>query len=310
MLWINPLQKMPYLFTFAVMNSLHIEPIFITGINGFLGKHIAQHFSNQQIPFIGSGSKPTSYLPNYVYADLSKHTFSNVLYQLKPKVIIHNGALSKPDECFKHPDLCTAINYESTKQIVDYCKTNQAFLVFMSTDFVLGNGGPHHEEADYNPLNNYGHSKMLAELYIKQHLEQYSIVRPVFIYGKSLHGTNCFIQNMIKKIEQGLPVSIVDDQLRTPTFATDICKALVELIDKKITGTFHLSGDEIITPKEMIVQACNYLKLNSELVQGISTMDLKELVQRPTTGGLLNHKAKQVLGFKPLSFTDALPLCF
>jgi dTDP-4-dehydrorhamnose reductase len=217
--------------------------------------------------------------------------------------------MSKPDECNLHRDACLLHNVTATQYMVHAANQVNASLIYVSTDFVFGDNGPHAEDALPAPLNFYGESKLLAEQYVKAHASNYAIMRPVFIYGPQLPGSRPSFLHWVKNnLQQGNAIRVVSDQQRTPTYVYDICKGLLAMMQLRVTGNFHLAGNDILSPYQMAMAVAQTLQLPTHLVQEVTSHTFAEPVQRAKKSGLLISKAKALLQYQPVPFTQGILL--
>lgn len=290
--------------------------ILVTGANGFLGQHLTLFLVNKGYEVIAcsrgacriSGPSLFQYYP----VELTKENEVSALISLvQPQLIIHTAAMSKPDECENDKATCLLHNVESTKFLLQACKALQARFIYVSTDFIFGENGPHGEDETPAPLNFYGESKLLAEQLVINSGLKYEIVRPVFIYGPVLEGMRPSFLHWVKhNLEQQKPIKVVSDQQRTPTFVTDICKGIEAIIDQKQEGAFHLAGKDILSPYEMAVAVAGFLGLDAALIVNVTSDTFIETVQRAKRSGLKINKARAVLGYEPVSFEEGVQLTF
>ena len=287
--------------------------ILITGANGFLGQHLSLHLAGKEFEVVatsrGAGKIPLK--ENIIYEEVEL-TNSEAVFRLldhhKPEVIIHTAAMSKPDECNENKSLCLAANVEATKHLLRF---PAAHFIYISTDFIYGENGPHDENEIPEPLNFYGESKLMAEGEVKKSGLQYSIVRPVFIYGKTWEGLRPTFLHWVKNnLEQGKSIRVVSDQSRTPTYVEDICEGIYTIIDKKATGDFHLAGKNILSPYDMAVATANILRLDASLIENVTSETFPEPVRRAKRSGLKIEKAMQELNYNPVSFEEGVRLTF
>jgi len=288
--------------------------ILLTGSTGFLGRFVFDYFLAKGLEIQGV-ARNISFInenkPFQTQLDLANFEQVDLYFRdFQPDVVIHNAAMSKPDVCAQFPREAWLQNVETTRFLVE--KTNpSAHFIYISSDFVLGDDGPHSEQANYHPLNYYGVTKQAAELYVKERVGLSTIVRPVFIYGPQLPGSRgSFIQWVAAQLKAGNTIKVVNDQWRTPTFAPDIAKALFEIVTKKVGGLFHIAGSDYLTPYQMAVEVAHHLHLNESLIHAVDELSFPEPVKRAKQGGLTNSKAIEELNFKPTALADALSLCF
>jgi len=229
----------------------------------------------------------------------------------QPSIIIHTAAMSKPDECNSNKDLCVLNNVTATEYLLNAARSFSPHFIYTSTDFIFGENGPHSEEEKPDPLNFYGESKLMAEDLVKKAGLVYSIVRPVFMYGRVWEGMRPSFLHWVKNnLEQHKPIKVVNDQLRTPTFVEDICKGIEAIILHTAEGDFHLAGKDFISPYQMAVMVAAVLKLDSSMIEMVSSDTFPEPVKRSKRSGLKIDKAIQVLGYAAVSFEEGIRLTF
>lgn len=290
-----------------------MKNVLITGVNGFLGQHLLKFLSTDGYNITGTGRGESRLHPgnnsNYVQANLTDaKEVDKLLNECQPDVIIHNAAMSKPDECNVERNECLAINVESTRMLL---QKKPAHFIYISTDFVFGENGPHAEGDKTGPLNFYGESKLLAEHLVMDSGVTATIVRPVFIYGQVYDGMRPTFLHWVKNnLVQEKPIKVVSDQLRTPTYAPDICKGISTIIHKKATGIFHLAGKDIVSPYQMAVTTARQLHLDETLITSVTADTFPEPVQRAKRSGLVIDKAKKELQYEPVSFAEGVKLTF
>jgi dTDP-4-dehydrorhamnose reductase len=286
--------------------------LLITGANGFLGGHLCRSMKDRyEVVATGKGEKRVPF-DNVIYASAditSEKDIRAMVSTAGPDVIIHTAAMSKPDECEKNKALCTGINVNGTRHLIEAATAlNKGIhFIYISTDFVLGDNGPHTEDAVPAPLNFYGESKLAAEKIVEKSGLFCSIVRPVFMYGEIWEGMRPTFLHWVKEnLENGKPIKVVSDQQRTPTYVGDICKGIQSIIDNRADGLFHLAGEEALTPYDMAVAFAAKWRLDGSLIEPVTAATFKEPVRRAGRGGLLIQKARAVLGYTPTTFNEGL----
>ena len=290
--------------------------ILVTGANGFLGQHLCISLASKgfEVVAISRGSCRIFNKQGIKYQSVdvtNKDAVATILALEKPDIVIHNAAMSKPDICNNDKAECLLQNVTATSYLLDACKLLNPYFIYISTDFVFGEGGPYNETVVPAPLNFYGESKLMAEQVVQSSGLIFSIVRPVFIYGQLLSGMKpTFIHWVQQHLENGKRINVVNDQLRTPTFVTDICDGILALINKKVQGIFHLAGKDIISPYEMAVTVAAVLGLNASLIEPVTSATFVEPVQRAKKSGLKIDKAIDILGYNPINFVDGVKLSF
>jgi dTDP-4-dehydrorhamnose reductase len=183
--------------------------------------------------------------------------------------------------------------------------------LFVSTDFVFdGEKGMYDENDTVSPVNFYGKTKLEAEESVMTYADGWAIVRTVLVYGKPMFGRQNILSIVKDKLEKGELYSVVNDQVRTPTYVEDLASAIISIIEKKAEGVFHISGSDILTPFDMAYRTAVYLGLDKELIKPVSSPELMQPAKRPLKTGFIIDKAKTVLGYNPISFEEGLKKTF
>ncbi len=288
--------------------------ILVTGANGFLGQHLVKHLSDKYN--VSATSRGDCRIPqdvNFVYhpLDLTDATAVGALVTaVKPNIIIHTAANSKPDDCENNREACLLQNVEATGNLLKPFKLAGlpgSLFIYVSTDFVFGENGPHKEDNPTGPLNFYGQSKLLAEELVVGSGVDNAIVRPVFIYGQVWPGLRPSFLHWVKNnLEQKKPIKVVSDQQRTPTFVTDICNGIEKIMEGHKTGAYHLAGKDVLSPYQMAVATARVLGLDETLIENVTSETFPEPVRRAKRSGLYIQKAKEHLGYAPVSFEQGV----
>ncbi|HKC36374.1 MAG TPA: SDR family oxidoreductase, partial [Chitinophagaceae bacterium] len=274
--------------------------ILITGANGFLGYYLVEQLLAKNFSVIATGKGecrlPFTHNINFQWLSMDftdpfsihdvfvrKDSFGE---NIKPDVVVHAGAMSKPDECELDQMKAYLVNVEGTVQLLINSEEVKSFFVFLSTDFVFdGERGMYTEEDSPRPVNYYGRTKLEAEEAVKEYENGWAIVRTVLVYGKNHSGHNNILQTVKEKLEKGEEYNVVDDQLRTPTYIEDLAKGIVCIIERKATGVFHLSGKDILTPYQMAIRTAAYLKLDSSTIKKVTAASFSQPAKRPLKTG-------------------------
>ncbi len=290
--------------------------IIVTGSNGFLGRHLSLSLAGKgfEVHALSRGESRFSPVKNICYHSLELtdvRTVTQIIRDLMPDAIVHTAALSKPDECNADSEKCLAYNVEATRYLADAAKNTNSHFVYISTDFIFGEDGPHSEDDEPGPLNFYGESKLRAEQLLQQSVLDHCIVRPVFIYGKCLEGMRPSFLHWVKNnLEQGKAIKVVTDQQRTPTYVGDLCAGITQIIEHRTRGVYHLAGKNIVSPYEMALTVAKTLGLNSALIQPVTSDTFPEPVRRAKRSGLKISKAIRELGYAPIDFEEGVRLSF
>jgi len=293
--------------------------ILITGANGLLGQHLVKLLLKASTNDVIATSKSE---PRFIIQDSRVHYYSlditdgiavNLLIEkLQPDTIIHCAALTQVDECEVNPIKAWEVNVTATRFLVDAAKKNNAFFIFVSTDFVFdGMHGPYKEEDTVNPVSYYGSTKVAAEKAVAESGLPFTIVRTCLLYGNILAGSRTNIIAWVKEnLEQDKKIKVVSDQWRTPTYIEDLAKGILLAAEKKAVGIFNISGDDFLSPFQMAIATAEFLDLNASLIEKVDASVFTQAAKRPATTGFVIDKAKEILGFEPISFKEGLQKMF
>jgi len=204
--------------------------VLVTGINGQLGFDLLKRLKT--LGFDANGVERKHF-------DITdREAVSKYIEHEKPELIVHCGAYTKVDQAEEEKELCYKVNLEGTKNIAEAAKAVGAKLVYVSTDYVFDGAGnaPHLESAKTNPVNYYGYTKELGEQAVQSLLEEYYIVRTSWLYG--LNGNN-FVKTMLKLAESKDELSVVNDQVGSPTYTGDLAQFIADLVQTDQFGIYH-----------------------------------------------------------------------
>jgi len=256
--------------------------ILVTGANGFLGNYLIQELLKRKHEVIatGKGNSRINANETFIYEEMdftNIQSVNHIFSTYKPEVVVHAGAMSKPDECEENREFAFNVNTQGSINLLESAKAINSFFIFISTDFVFdGVKGMYNEDDMPAPVNYYGQTKLFAEDKVKEYAGEWSIVRTVLVYGRPQSGRENLLTLVRKKNENGEIFKVFTDQLRTPTYVEDLASAIVSIIDKKAKGIFHISGADQLSPYEMVIKMAYLLDLNKELIIPMTKDDLKE----------------------------------
>jgi dTDP-4-dehydrorhamnose reductase len=228
------------------MNSVY-RSILITGGGGMLGRALNDLLTKR-------GLHPAS-LDRAALDIADPMALARAFADLKPSLVLNCAAHTKVDLCEQEPEKADAINGMAVGQMADLCRGHGAFLVHVSTDFVFNGCGtqPYKIDDPVAPLSAYGRSKLLGEnLLERSGLDDWLIVRTAWVYGRG--GAN-FPRTMVTAARAGKPLSVIDDQIGSPTYAADLAEAILALLDKDASGIFHFTNSGQTSWRDFAISA-------------------------------------------------------
>lgn len=288
--------------------------ILITGANGFLGRHLSMQLLAKGHEVIATG-KGDCRLPiidekdfHYLSMDFTNpFVVHDVFEKCKPEIIVHAGAMTKVDDCEQEQWQAYLTNVEGTVTMLLNAEEQKSFFIFISTDFVFdGEKGLYKEDDICQPVNFYGKTKLEAEDAVREYDYDWTIVRTSLVYGKPLAGRSNILTVVKDKLEKREEYSVVNDQVRTPTYVEDLASGIISIIEKKATGIYHLSGEDVLTPYEMACKAAAYFELDSSPIKKVTAADFSQPAKRPKDTRFIIDKAKKELDYQPVSFKEGV----
>mgnify|MGYP002627627588 CR=1 FL=1 len=228
---------------------------FVTGVGGQLGHDVMNELLKRGHEGVGSdiqenysgvadGSAVTK--APYVALDITdKNAVEKVITEIHPDVIVHCAAWTAVDMAEDDDKVAKvrAINAGGTQNIANVAKAIDAKMVYISTDYVFDGQGetPWKPDCkDYKPMNVYGQTKLEGELAVANTLSKYFIVRIAWVFG--LNGKN-FIKTMLNLGKTHDTLTVVDDQIGTPTYTYDLAVLLVDMLEKEEYGKYHATNE-------------------------------------------------------------------
>ncbi len=291
------------------------KKILITGANGLLGQYLLQALRGLGATIMATG-KGTIRVPSQLSAGMSYQPLditdgmavSTLVRSFNPDTIIHGAAMTQADQCELNKADCWNSNVTATRFLLDAARQTHAFFIYISTDFVFdGESGPYSENDLPGPVNYYGSTKLAAEKAVMESKVPHAIIRTVLVYGKTADGTRSNIITWVKtELENGRKISVVDDQVRTPTYAGDLALGIIQVASQNAEGTWHIAGAETYTPYQMAIAVAQELHLDKGLIEKTNASAFKQAALRPLKTGFIIQKAETELGYHPISFKEGI----
>ncbi len=265
--------------------------VLVTGANGQLGQCfqvLSKTFSNIDFTFVCSSELDITNMSDV------ETFFKNTAFDY----CVNCAAYTKVDLAEKQKEQAFLINAEGAKHIAIACKINNVVLIHISTDFVFdgSKADPYLETDIPNPINVYGHSKLKCETCIQSILENYFIIRTSWLYSE--FGLN-FVKTMLKLASEKDHLTIVNDQLGSPTYAKDLAEFITKIIqsNSRDFGIYNFSNSGETNWFEFAITIFELKNLNTN-VSPIASNEYVTFAKRPKFSVLNTTKAEQTFSFK------------
>ena len=284
----------------------------ITGASGLLGLNFSLRMSMRNNVLGIVNKNPLKNLPFQAEAMdlLDKEGFTNLLDSFSPDVVINCAAMANLETCELNPDLAHKINSMVPGEIAIACKDRGIKLVHISTDAVFdGNKGNYSENDMPNPLSIYAKTKRAGEInVIEQNTD--AIIARVNFYGWSQSGNRSLAEFFINNLRNKNPINGFNDVFFCPLYVTQLTDILVEMIEKKFSGIYHIvSRDQMSKYQFGCVLADNF-GYDNNLINPISVLESNLSAQRSLNLTLSSSKLTADLGHALPSISDGIELFY
>jgi dTDP-4-dehydrorhamnose reductase len=283
--------------------------ILVTGASGQLGRSIKslveKNKINHSFIFISRDQLDLSYLKS-IQSYFKDHKFD---------LIINCAAYTKVDKAELDEKQANLINHLAVKKIAEIAKYNNIKLIHISTDFVFDGlkNQPYFESDNTSPLNIYGKTKLAGENAILSIMKSNAIIiRTSWVYSE--YGNN-FVDTILKLIQKGIDLNIVSDQIGTPTYASDLGQAILNIIksDRFIafegaTEIYHYSNEGECSWHNFAKEIVNISGINCT-INPINTEDYPTAAKRPKHVLMSKRKISKEFDLKINFWKDSLKNC-
>lgn len=273
--------------------------VLVTGASGQLG---------QALKSIGSQYDEVEfYFSDSLEGDITEISRLRSLFEaVKPHFCINAAAYTAVDKAESEPEKAHLVNVAGAANLASVCLEKGCVLVHVSTDFVFDGKSdkPYQEQDRTDPQGVYGRTKRDGELEIQKILDRYFIVRTSWVYSE--FGNN-FMKTMLRLSKERDEISVVQDQVGTPTYAVDLAHALVKMVlsGKTVYGVYNFSNEGITSwygfAKEIFDQTSALVKLHP-----IPTSAFPTPAKRPAYSVLDKTRIATVFGIEPRDWKMAL----
>lgn len=231
-----------------------------------------------------------------------------LIEETEPEVVVNAAAYTDVDGCETDQDKCFRVNAEGVNNIGVACRDRGLKVVHFSTDYIFDGtkGEPYIETDAPNPINTYGQTKLQGEMFLRALSENYLIIRTSWLFGKN--GKN-FIKAVLDRAESG-KLTVVDDQVGSPTYTVDLAGAVKVLIEGGHSGIFHVTNRGRCSWYEFALKILDAAGKQDVEVTPISTGELARKALRPAYSVLSCRKfmteCRRTMRFWLIALSDYL----
>lgn len=270
--------------------------IIVTGSNGQLGTDVAAELRTHGHEVIGAD------LPETDITDKSQ--IEKLIAGSNADAVIHCAAFTNVDLAETEKEICERINVDGTSNIAEACKNHGTKLLYISTDYVFSGEGeePFETDAPKSPCNIYGKSKLDGENAVIRNCDKYFIVRISWVFGEN--GKN-FVKTMLRLAKEKDSLTVVCDQVGSPTYTKDLSKLLCDMVETERYGIYHATNEGFCSWAEFASRIMELSGAETKIIP-IPSSEYKTAATRPANSRL-SKKSLDENGFERLPhWEDAL----
>jgi len=270
--------------------------ILVTGVKGQLGHDVMNELAKRGHVGIGVDIDEMDITdPEAVRRGIEE---ANV------EAVVHCAAYTAVDAAEDNVEICRRVNKDGTENIAKVCHDLDLKMMYISTDYVFNGEGTRPWEPDdpREPLNVYGLTKCEGEIAVEENLEKYFIIRIAWVFG--VNGKN-FIKTMLSLGKTHDSLTVVDDQIGSPTYTYDLARLMVDMIETDKYGRYHATNEGLCTWYEFATEIFKQAGMNVK-VSPVSSDEYPSKAKRPHNSRMNKDKLDKA-GFKRLpAWQDAL----
>lgn len=270
--------------------------IIVTGSKGQLGTDVVAEL-------IRNGIEPIEAdLPELDITD--SDAVEALVSQSNADAVIHCAAFTNVDIAETDREICRRINAEGTLNIARSCSEHNIKMLYISTDYVFSGEGeiPFETDGETLPCNYYGESKLAGEKAVAENCSKYFIVRISWVFGEN--GKN-FVKTMLRLSGERDEITVVNDQIGSPTYTKDLSKLLCEMIVTEKYGVYHATNEGFCSWSEFASEIMSLSGAKTKIIP-VTSAEYKSVAKRPSNSRL-SKSALDNAGFDRLPhWKDAL----
>lgn len=282
-----------------------MKKILVTGCNGQLGRAINRVYSPQEAQLINTDVAEGEGITALDITSIE--AVMRLVESERPDVVINCAAHTNVDKCEEQEDLAYRINAIGPRNLSIATEKVGAKMIQISTDYVFPGdaASPIREFEEPKPKSVYGKTKYEGERYVREFCRRHFIIRTAWMYGD---GHN-FAKTMLKLAQSHDTVSVVDDQLGSPTSAMELARLIHHLEPTENYGTFHGTCEGVCSWAEF-AEAVFARAGKATVVNHVSTAEYQKMnpnsADRPAYSVLDNYMLRLTTNYRMADWPDAL----
>jgi dTDP-4-dehydrorhamnose reductase len=278
------------------------QKILVTGSNGQLGRELellSAHYPQYAFGFLSKEALP-----------IQDHEMIRQQFKrFRPHYLVNCAAYTAVDKAEQEKELAFQINGEAVSELATVCKEQQVRMIHVSTDYVFNGNAtvPYQEDDPVDPQNVYGASKLEGERLGLRADPSMIIIRTSWVYSE--FGKN-FVRTMLKLMHERDEISVVNDQLGSPTYAADLASAILQIISSAEwkPGIYHYCNEGVISWYDFAMAIKELANLSCKVIP-IPTSAYPTPARRPAYSVLDTKKIQTQFSIQPRNWKESLAVC-
>jgi dTDP-4-dehydrorhamnose reductase len=275
--------------------------ILVTGASGLLGASVVLHARSLGLDVAGLYRCHPLQVPGTAMCRVDLMDLAatrELLMDLKPEAIIHCAAATNVDWCEVHREEAEKVNVRASSLLAEIAGDLNAHLIYISTDAVFdGRQGNYSEADEPTPLNVYGWSKLSGERAVLEHHTSALIVR-INIYGWNAQEKLSLAEWFLRHLREEEQVPGFTDVTFCPMLVNDLADILLQMLDRRLSGLYHVTGSETISKYEFGRRVATAFGLDPGKVVPTRIREASLQARRPLDISLNTAKICQAMGFE------------
>jgi dTDP-4-dehydrorhamnose reductase len=284
--------------------------VLVTGVSGLLGGYLMRELKSRSLDVVGWLGPNTYQIHDPLFGryDLAEPRWVSFAFrEVAPDLLIHAGALASVEACRRDPEKARQVNTTGTSRLAELAAAKRARMLHISTDLVFdGIKGNYHERDATGPLSVYARTKLDAEEAVEAY-PGHAVARLSLLFGPKLTGRAGFFDQQVVALRSGSPLTLFEDEWRTPLSLITAARALVTLALSDYCGLIHIGGPERMSRLEMGQRLARYLGADTSPIVVASRDSVPTAEPRPRDTSLDSSRWRRLFPEMPWpQFEEAL----
>lgn len=276
--------------------------VLVTGSGGLLGSNVVMEAVDAGHSVVGTYHMTEPELPAPCRRlDVRDHdAFRTLVEEFEPDVVVNCAAMTNVDECESRPGRADEVNGRAPGRLAAVCNEGEIEFVHISTDYVFDGESElkYAEDAEPNPVQAYGRSKLLGERRVRKTHSSPLVVRLSFVYGvnRATGALEGFPTWVLSQLGSGEAVPLFVDQHVTPSRAGQTAETVFELIADQANGTYHVACRDCVSPYGFGETICEQVGADGSLLTSSTMDDISRAASRPAHTCFSVERVEEQLG--------------